>query len=75
MDQTERDSVRDGAKIQKISIRTILMWVFGIGILLMVAAYVNGYFTMGGPDGQQRMGAVNKQDTLINTPSDTIIGQ
>ena len=75
MNQTERDSIKDQRKIQKISIRSILLWVLGIGILLMIGAYLNGYLTMGGPEGQQRMGAVNKQDTLTNTASDTIIGQ
>jgi len=74
MDDIERDSVKDDAKSNRITGSTIFWWVLGVGIVLMIAAYLTGYLTLGGPKGEQRMGSVDKADTTMSTKSDTVIG-
>ena len=74
MDDIERNSVKDDAKSNRITGSTIFMWVLGIGIVLMIGAYLTGYLTLVGSEGEQRMGTVNKSDTTMTTKSDTIIG-
>lgn len=74
MNDIERHSMKDDAKSNRIMGSTIFWWVLGVGIVLMIGAYLTGYLTLGGSKGEQRMGAVNKADTTISTKSDTTIG-
>jgi hypothetical protein len=48
MDDIERDSIKDEAKSDRITGSTIFLWVLGVGIVLMIGAYLTGYFTLGG---------------------------
>lgn len=74
MDNIERHSVKDDAKSNRITGSTIFLWVLGVGIVLMIGAYLTGYLTLGGPKGEQRIGTINKTDTIMATKSDTVIG-
>lgn len=74
MNDLERHSMEDDAKSRKITGATILWWVLGVGLVLFIAAYITGYVSLGGPDGEKRMGAVSKEDSTITTKSDTTIG-
>ncbi|MEZ4900982.1 MAG: hypothetical protein R2822_04110 [Spirosomataceae bacterium] len=75
MNDLEKESIKDETQSRRISASTLLMWVLGIGIVLMIVAYIGGYITTGGPDEKHRLGAVDKNDTAIVTQSDTIIGK
>lgn len=74
MDDLERHSMKDEAKSERITGSTIFWWILGVGIVLMIGAYLTGYLTLGGPKGEQRMGTVSKEDTTMSTKSDTTIG-
>lgn len=74
MNDIERHSMKDEAKSDRINGSTIFWWILGVGIVLMIGAYLTGYLSLGGPKGEQRMGKVTKADTTISTKSDTTIG-
>lgn len=75
MNDLEKESVKDDQASNRIAAPTILMWVLGVGIILMIIAYLGGYITTGGPDEKHRMGAIGKNDSTIVTSSDTVIGK
>jgi len=75
MNDLEKESIKDETQSRRISASTLLMWVVGVGIILMILAYMGGYITTGGPDGNHRLGAVGKNDSTIVTQSDTVIGK
>lgn len=71
MDKLERESIKDEMQTRKISVPTIIGWIFGVGIALMALAYLGGFLTTGGLGGKQGSGIIINADSAATNKVDS----
>jgi len=68
MDSTEEEVKKE----KNLNFKKMLLWLFGLGLTLMLIAYLGGYITVGGPNKGGRFGVISPEDSAAVVKSDTI---
>ncbi|GAB3515242.1 hypothetical protein [Emticicia fontis] len=69
LDHNEEEQVKEE---KNLNFKKMLMWLFGLGIVFSIIAYVGGFITVGGPDKGGRFGAVTPEDSAAVVKGDTL---
>lgn len=69
LDHNEEDQVKEE---KNLNFRKMLLWLFGLGIVFSIIAYVGGFITVGGPGKGGRFGTVTPEDSAAVVKGDTL---
>ena len=69
LDHNEEEQVKEE---KNLNFRKMLIWLFGLGIVFSIIAYVGGLITVGGPGKGGRFGVVTPEDSTAVVKGDTL---
>lgn len=69
LDHNQEEQVKEE---KNLNLKKMLIWIFGLGIVFSIIAYVGGFITVGGPNEGGRFGAVTPEDSAAVVKGDTI---
>jgi hypothetical protein len=69
LDHNEEEQVKEE---KNLNLKKMLIWIFGLGIVFSIIAYVGGFITVGGPGEGGRFGTLRPEDSSAVVKGDTL---
>jgi len=69
LDHNEEEQVKEE---KNLNFKKMFIWLFGLGIVFSIIAYIGGFITVGGPNKGGRFGIVTPEDSAAVVKGDTL---